>query len=262
MSDNRDNAWTDAVICNNLTAMKCLCDKGYDQDRPTVFNLSKGAIRICRLLAVFHASTSYDNLELLLTLCETGADIICASDPRGAAPIHYTAEYGSLKILKRLVRWGVDLFITYQEEHKSVAHEAAAAGHSMILRVLFETDLSLLHSKMKTKYTPAHISVLHRKLFAVKVCVGFGADINRVIAPFTEGISGMTMLDLAVGTGSYKIVKRLRKNGAKVSIQLVNCARMGVKFPWKDLKNEDKKEASLEFFLKELPFKVPAAHYA
>eukprot|EP00592_Proboscia_alata_P017149 CAMPEP_0194395190 /NCGR_PEP_ID=MMETSP0174-20130528/124281_1 /TAXON_ID=216777 /ORGANISM="Proboscia alata, Strain PI-D3" /LENGTH=607 /DNA_ID=CAMNT_0039191089 /DNA_START=103 /DNA_END=1925 /DNA_ORIENTATION=- len=239
MSSILDEKWRNAILQNDVIALKNLFDEGYNPRKPIfLFNQIDGFTENkVYVPSMVFASVSDNRLSMLKTLhnyCKV--DVINVHDKIGLASTHVAAEHGALEILKTLVGWGANQCadqcanqFTVSEHYKwSIAHVAAKYGQTSVLQWLFETDLKFLRmTKMSEGHTPASFAVLHKQRDALKVCFDFGYDVNEHLTIRDGDESGkMTLLGLAALQGNDKMVKWLRKNGARVTPHTVEMATL------------------------------------
>jgi len=232
-----DETWRDAIIRNDLTALKHLFDQGYNPNKP-MKSINEGDTCTANnnhVPAIVFASVSDKRLPLLKTLHDyCKVDVSKVLNENNLALVHVAAECGSLEVLKILVGWGADLHAVYGRYDISVAHEAAQFGQLSVLRWLFETDQTFLRKTLNSGYTPACRAVLFGQQSSLKVCFDFGYDVNELIiykADANDEGTKMSLLDLVAYQGNDKIAKFLRKKGAKVTHQTVELAKLGATYP-------------------------------
>jgi len=229
---SRDRKWRSAIHRNDLGTIKRLYKKGYNPNKCTVSQ--DGTANNKYIPAVVFASVSDDRLPVLETLhdsCNVG--VVNVRSDEGNALVHIAAQHGALEVLKKLVGWGADLHAVYGKDDTSVAHDAAQHGQTLVLRWLFETYPVFLNKKLLNGFTPACAALLHKQKDALKVCIDFGYDLNEpIFCPGGYNPNGtITLHDMAASIGNDKMAKWLRNNGAKVTSESVNFARLGAVLP-------------------------------
>lgn len=186
------------------------------------FLLKKGAKPSGRTL---HAAIWYENTELAYELIDMGVDVNYRDADQGYTPLLIACENGRpLSLIKKLIERGAKLDVVTNEgfaalhffpSKRSTDHQGGAGDTTIGEEERLEKTTYLLSKgakldvKTKEGFTPLHIAVQSGDEIAM-LLIEKGANIQAV------SNTGATMLQLAAGAGSARLVKYFLDHGANV----------------------------------------------